>query len=134
MTPPIKPTTPPMGDAPTAFTRTDAGRVAEATRYYERNYRNTVPASRALRPDGGFSGQLFRLTAALNAASSLSAITNASAVDQVISGTTLSDGSGTFTLYNYHDKTFASSAIVWAAIGTGGLWWVIDVRSCASLS
>lgn len=81
-------------------------------------------------------GWHYRLTGPLAAATSLSGITHANAQPQKFTGTTLADDpdASPVVVYNYHDKTFALSAIVIADPGTGGKLWVDDVRSCGSVS
>jgi hypothetical protein len=134
MNPPVPPQKQPVENSGGALIKRDAwSRVMAVVLYVEGLRRNQLSGrDRGVRGSGGAA--LYRLTGALANASSLSSITSASAVPQVFSGTALSDGTGTSTVHNYHDKTFASSSIVCAIPGAGGKLWVTDVRSCTNLS
>lgn len=127
-TAPAAPAAPPVGGGLVGLTPRDARRVSDAVSYVERVVRGGTPGRR--REGGGICpAVLATLSGSLSAASSATAPTSQTATLRLFDGTTLTADTGTTTIYNYHNKTFASGALVMAAYAAG-YWWVVDARDC----
>lgn len=119
-----------------------AGTLNSVLEWVKRFSRLTVEAPLELHDDG--TGPKIRVTipdgvkvavlsGALTNAAVGTAPTSQTATMYAFDGSNLNSLGTTDTVYNDHDKTFASGSQIKVA-KIDGYWFVIDVRSCASLS